>query len=176
MSKSKRPASSGGTGLAIAQGKRGSERRKVDGVFQPNAGGIDIGAREIYVAVPPDRDQHPVRKCGTFTGDLDQMAEWVVSCGIATVAMESTGVYWIPVYEAVERHGIEACLVNPRNMLCRRGRGCRRTAPQMRHLPCLCKSEKRQQTRSSRTILKPSRFPSTVSATFFWSKKVCATR
>jgi len=85
-------------------------------VFQPNAAGIDIGAREIFVAVPADRDANPVRKCGTFTGDLNEMAEWLASCGITTVAMESTGVYWIPVYEAVERYGIQPCLVNPRNM------------------------------------------------------------
>jgi hypothetical protein len=63
-------------------------------VFEPNAAGIDIGAREIYVAVPPDRDEHPVRKCETFTGDLHQMAEWLVYCGITTAAMESTGVYF----------------------------------------------------------------------------------
>jgi len=117
MSKSKRPASTGGAGPTIAPSKRGSQKKATEqAVFQPNAAGIDIGAREIFVAVPSDRDQHPVRKCGTFTSDLDQMAEWLVSCGITTVAMESTGVYWIPVYEAVERHGIEACLVNPRNM------------------------------------------------------------
>ena len=54
--------------------------------FEPNAGGIDIGAREIFVAVPPDRDPDPVRKCETFTGDLHQMAEWLVRCGITTVA------------------------------------------------------------------------------------------
>ena len=116
MSTSTRPASAGGAGPTIAKGKRGSQNKRADAVFQPNASGIDIGAREIYVGVPSDRDEHPVRKCGTFTSDLDQMAEWLVSCGITTVAMESTGVYWIPVYEAVERHGIEACLVNPRNM------------------------------------------------------------
>ena len=85
-------------------------------VFQPHAAGIDIGAREIYVAVPADRDAHPVRKCGTFTSDLQQMAEWLVSCGITTAAMESTGVYWIPVYDVLEQHGIQVCLVHPRNM------------------------------------------------------------
>ncbi len=117
MSKSKGPASAGRAGLTIAESKRGSQKKVVEqAVFEPNACGIDVGAREIYVAVPPDRDEHPVRKCGTFTSDLDQMAEWLVSCGITTVAMESTGVYWIPVYEAVERHGLEACLVDPRNM------------------------------------------------------------
>jgi transposase len=61
-------------------------------VFELNAAGIDIGAREIYVAVPADRDEQPVRKCETFTGDLHQMAEWLVRCGITTVAMKSTGV------------------------------------------------------------------------------------
>ncbi len=117
MSTSKRPASTGGAGPRIAQSKRGSQKKEAgQAVFQPNAAGIDIGAREIYIAVPADRDNDPVRKCGTFTSDLDQMAEWLVSCGITTVAMESTGVYWIPVYDAAERHGIEPCLVNPRNM------------------------------------------------------------
>jgi transposase len=117
MSTTKRPASTGGAGPRIAPSKRGSQKKEAgQAAFQPNAAGIDIGAREIYIAVPADRDNDPVRKCGTFTNDLDQMAEWLVSCGITTVAMESTGVYWIPVYDAVERHGIEACLVNPRNM------------------------------------------------------------
>ena len=68
------------------------------------------------MAVPQDRDPNPVRKCGTFTGDLHQMAEWLVRCGITTAAMESTGVYWIPVYDVLEQHGIKPCLVNPRNM------------------------------------------------------------
>ena len=76
-------------------------------VFEPNAAGIDIGAREIYVAVPADRDPDPVRPCATFTGDLDRMAEWLRSCGITTAAMESTGVYWIPVYDVLEKHGIK---------------------------------------------------------------------
>ena len=85
-------------------------------MFEPNAAGIDIGAREIAVAVPVDRDPDPVRICATFTGDLHLMAEWLVRCGITTAAMESTGVYWIPVYDILERHGIRPCLVNPRNM------------------------------------------------------------
>jgi transposase len=85
-------------------------------LFEANAAGIDIGAREIYIAVPADRDDHPVRKCETFTADLHQMAEWLVSCGITAAAMESTGVYWIPVYDVLEKHGIRPCLVNPRNM------------------------------------------------------------
>lgn len=97
--------------------RRSRQKKPIDRpLFEPNAAGIDIGAREIYVAVPPDRDDHPVRKCETFTGDLHQMAEWLVRCGITTAAMESTGVYWIPVYDVLEQHGIKPCLVNPRNM------------------------------------------------------------
>jgi len=106
-----------GTGPKVVGSKRSSQQKSSEQpVFQPHAGGIDIGAREIYVAVPADRDPHPVRQCGTFTSDLHQMAEWLVSCGVTTVAMESTGVYWIPVYDVLEQHGIRPCLVNPRNM------------------------------------------------------------
>jgi transposase len=84
--------------------------------LEPNAGGIDIGAREIFVAVPPDRDEHPVRIFDTFTEDLRSMAQWLKACGITTVAMESTGVYWIPLYEVLEAHGIRPCLTNARHM------------------------------------------------------------
>jgi transposase len=66
--------------------------------------------------VPPDRDEHPVRVFSTFTEDLEKMAEWLVSCGITTVAMESTGVYWIPLYAVIEKHGVKACLVDARGM------------------------------------------------------------
>src|SRR5437867_6080263 len=62
--------------------------------LEPNAGGIDIGAREIFVAVPPDRDERPVRVFDTFTEDLQGMTRWLKACGITTVAMESTGVYF----------------------------------------------------------------------------------
>jgi transposase len=104
-------------GPKVANSKRASQRIEAEHpVFQPHAAGIDIGAREIYVAVPADRDDHPIRKCETFTGDLHEMAEWLVSCGITTAAMESTGVYWIPVYDVLEQHRIQPCLVNPRNM------------------------------------------------------------
>lgn len=85
-------------------------------VLEPNAAGIDIGAREIFVAVPPDRDEHPVRVFDTFTADLNELASWLITCGVTTVAMESTGVYWIPVYEILEAHGIRACVVNARHM------------------------------------------------------------
>lgn len=117
LKRNQQPAATGKAGPPVASSRRGGQPK--DGghpVFQPNAAGIDIGAREIYVAVAADRDDHPIRKCGTFSGDLHQMAEWLVHCGITTAAMESTGVYWIPVYEALEQHGIQPCLVNPRNM------------------------------------------------------------
>ena len=105
-------------GPQVARGKKaGRGKKQMDTpLFEPNAAGIDIGAREIFVAVPPERDENPVRKCATFTEDLHQMAAWLLSCGIATAAMEATGVYWIPVYDVLEAHGIKPCLVNPRNM------------------------------------------------------------
>jgi len=80
--------------------------------IEPNAAGIDVGATEVYVAVPPERDPQPVRQFATFTADLRAMAEWLKACGITTVAMESTGVYWIPVYDVLEEAGVAVCLVN----------------------------------------------------------------
>ena len=61
----------------------------------PNAAGIDIGSASHYVAVPPDRDDEPVREFKSFTCELEKLATWLTACGIDTVAMESTGVYWI---------------------------------------------------------------------------------
>jgi transposase len=84
--------------------------------IEPNAAGIDVGATEIFVAVPPDRDRQPVRSFKTFTDDLRQMAAWLVQCGITTVAMESTGVYWIPPHEVLEEAGIRVCLVNSKHV------------------------------------------------------------
>jgi transposase len=84
--------------------------------LEPNAAGIDIGAREIFVAVPPDRDERPVRVFETFTEDLQAMAQWLKACEVTSVAMESTGVYWIPLYDVLEAHGIKPCLTNARHM------------------------------------------------------------
>ena len=64
--------------------------------IQPNAAGIDAGATVIYVAIPVDRDPQPVRCFLSFTDDLQALADWLQKCGVQTVAMESTGVYWIP--------------------------------------------------------------------------------
>lgn len=85
-------------------------------VWEPNAAGIDIGAREIYVAVPPDRDPEPVRVFQTFTDDLERIAQWLAECGITTAAMESTGVYWIPLFDILEARRLKPCLTNPRGM------------------------------------------------------------
>ncbi len=81
----------------------------------PNAAAIDIGSRMHVAAVPPDRDSEPVRAFGTCTGDLHQLADWFERCGVRTVAMESTGVYWIPAYELLEQRGFEVVLVNARD-------------------------------------------------------------
>jgi len=83
-------------------------------LLSPNAAGVDISAREIFVAVPPDRDPEPVRSRATFTEDLYRLADWLKSCGIETVAMESTSVYWIPLFQILEARGFEVCLVNAR--------------------------------------------------------------
>jgi transposase len=85
-------------------------------VLEPNAAGIDVGAREMFVAVPPGRDKSPVRVFATFTENLEQLADWLAQCGVTTVAMESTGVYWIPLYDILEHRGIRPCLVNARHM------------------------------------------------------------
>ena len=80
------------------------------------AAGIDIGSTSHYVSVPEELDDNPVREYSCFTGDLNRMADWLVSIGIQTVAMESTGVYWIPVYEILEERGLEVLLVNARHV------------------------------------------------------------
>jgi len=85
-------------------------------VFQPDSAGIDIGATELFVAVPPDRAEESVRSCSTFTEDLHALADWLTACRIKTIAMESTGVYWIPVFQLLETRGFEVCLVNARHV------------------------------------------------------------
>jgi transposase len=98
-----------------SRGRRGMslEDRPVE---QPHAAGVDIGAREIFVAVPHDPEAQPVRKFATFTEDLWRLADWLQGCGVTTVAMESTGVFWIPLYELLEQRGLKPCVVNARHM------------------------------------------------------------
>lgn len=81
-------------------------------VHHLDAAGIDIGSDEHWVAVPADRAEKSVMPFRTFTSDLQRLADWLKKCGIRTVAMESTGVYWIPVYELLEERGFEVLLVN----------------------------------------------------------------
>ncbi len=81
-----------------------------------NAAGVDIGAEEIYVCVPADRAEQPARMFPTFTVDLHALADWLAACSIETVAMESTGVYWIPLYEILEERGFKVHLVNARQL------------------------------------------------------------
>jgi len=85
-------------------------------VVNPNAAGLDIGSEEIWACVPANRAEQPVRKFGTYTPDLYALADWLQRCGIETVAMESTGVYWIPIYEILEARGVEVYLVNARHL------------------------------------------------------------
>ncbi|MEY0875007.1 IS110 family transposase [Providencia manganoxydans] len=84
-------------------------------VINPNAAGIDIGGRFHVVAVPPERCDEPVQTFKAFTGDIHNMAHWLTKCGITTIAMESTEVYWVPVYEILEEHGFEVVLSNVRD-------------------------------------------------------------
>lgn len=83
-------------------------------IVHPDSAGIDVGSREHYVAVPPDRDPQPVRCFGCFTSDLHEMAGWLIERGVKSVVLQSTGVYWIPVYDVLEQRGLEVWLVNAR--------------------------------------------------------------
>jgi transposase len=85
-------------------------------IMHPNAAGIDIGSASHFVAVPPDRDDEPVREFSSFTVDLNALADWLKACAVDTVAMESTGVYWIPLFELLESRGFKVLLVNARHV------------------------------------------------------------
>jgi transposase len=84
-------------------------------IMHPDAAGIDVGGSEHWVAISPDRDPEPVRRFGCFTADLLEMVRWLRDRGIRSVAMQSTGVYWMPVLEVLEQHGLEVFLVNARH-------------------------------------------------------------
>jgi transposase len=91
-------------------------RKRDDEVVFPNAAGIDVGGSSHWVAVPRHVVAEPVREFGAMTDDLNAMADWLLSCGVDTVALESTGVYWIPVYEVLEQRGLQVWLVDARQM------------------------------------------------------------
>ena len=99
-----------------AKAKTKSEAIKPIREHEPDSAGIDLGANEIWVAVPTDRDQKPVRQFGAFTRDLKAIVQWLVQLGVRSVAMESTGVYWIPLYQLLEEAGLKVCLVNARHV------------------------------------------------------------
>ena len=90
--------------------------RRSPGKTNPDAAGIDLGATVHYVAVPAGRDENPVRHYGTLSEDLVELADWLKQCRITTVAMEATGVYWIPLFQILEDRGFEVCLVNARHV------------------------------------------------------------
>jgi transposase len=94
---------------------KGVNRRRFSAINR-NAAGIDVGSTFHVVAVPADRDAEPVRSFQSFTGDLHRLADWLVECGIDTVAMESTGIYWIPLYEILESRGIRVVVANARDV------------------------------------------------------------
>lgn len=98
---------------------RKADRPKVDwkalDIVHPDAAGIDIGGSEHWVAISPDRDLEPVRRFDCFTQDLQQMGDWLIDHGVSRVAMQSTGVYWIPVFEILQQRGLEVYLVNARH-------------------------------------------------------------
>ena len=111
-----------------------------------NAAGIDIGSTAQFVAVPPDRDPQPVRQFATFTADLHRLADWLTACGVDTVVLESTAVYWIPLFEILEARGFTHRVPGPaRECPARQARawaqvGCARlsmaaTAPHLRSAP-----------------------------------------
>jgi len=96
--------------------KKNRGRSKLVEIVHPNAAGIDIGSEEHYVCVPLDRDDQNVQKFSCFTADLNRLADWLVNCEVDTVAMESTGVYWIPLFQILEDRGIRVSLVNARHV------------------------------------------------------------
>src|SRR6266540_1503974 len=102
--------------MIMKRKKKALQAPKLESLKQinPNAAGVDVGASELYVCVPEDRDPRPVRVFQTFTSDLHEIAAWLKKCRVTSVAMESTGIYWIPLYEVLEEAGFEVKLVNAR--------------------------------------------------------------
>ena len=93
-------------------------KAKPEGLSQLNlnAAGIDVGATSHFVAVPADRTEQPVQEFEAFTADLYRLADWLTECGVEAVVMESTGVYWIPLFAVLEERGFEVMLVDPRRI------------------------------------------------------------
>jgi len=102
--------------LTILEQAMAMRKREDDNEVFPNAAGIDVGGSSHWVAVPRHADDKPVREFGVVTDELNALADWLLSCGVDTVALESTGVYWIPVYEVLEQRGLTVWLVDARQM------------------------------------------------------------
>ena len=108
----------------MSRGKQGKARQRqvkgsrLDVLAQVNlnTAGLDIGDKEIYAAVPEGRDASSVRAFATFTVDLHALADWLEGCGVTSVVMESTGIYWIPIYEILEARGLHVMVVNARHL------------------------------------------------------------
>ena len=98
------------------EGRRPQTNWKKLDIVHPDAAGIDIGGHTHRVAISPECDEQPVRGFGCYTAELKEMAQWLVEKGmIRSVALQSTGVYWMPVLEILEQHGLEVYLVNARH-------------------------------------------------------------
>ena len=108
------PRLTGGPSMPGSKKTRGRSSGR-SSTINADAAGIDVGSTFHVVAVPGDRDDNPVRTFRTFSGDLHRLADWLAETGIKTVAMESTGVYWIPVFEILEARGFEVRLGNARS-------------------------------------------------------------
>jgi hypothetical protein len=99
--------------------QKGRKRRQDLSLLErinPDVAGIDLGSTQHFVAVPTDRDAQPVQSFGTFTHDLHRLADWLTACGVRSVAMEATGVYWIALFEILDARGIVVLLVNARHV------------------------------------------------------------
>ena len=100
---------------AMNRGKSGTKPAELS-QLNLNSAGIDVGASSHFVAVPADRSEQPVQEFEAFTADLYRLADWLTECGVATVSMESTGVYWIPLFGVLEERGFQVMLVDPRRI------------------------------------------------------------
>ena len=95
---------------------KGTRQRTKLPMIYPRAAGIDVGSTFHVVAVPPELSAEPVQTFQSFTGELYRLAHWLVEIGVTTVAMESTSIYWIPVFDILEAHGLEVLLVNAQHV------------------------------------------------------------
>ena len=108
--------------MARRRHRRTGRRTAQPEIVHPEAAGLDVGATAIYVAVRADRGSPAIRNFPTFTIDLHALADWLKECRVTSVAMESTGVYWIPVFQILEARGFEVVLVNARQVRSAPGR------------------------------------------------------